>query len=132
MVLQRHFVSFRVCLVAFLIRTTIGQCPNLCSGHGDCGVDKRCSCWRADKVHNTFYIGGDCSLRECPKGRAWVDVASGPDTAHGLVECSNAGTCNRNTGECKCLQIGEHPLTKGLNLKGELFIADLSYIAALN
>ena len=29
-------------------------------------------------------------------------------------------------------QIGEHPLTKELNLKGELFIADLSYIAALN
>ena len=29
-------------------------------------------------------------------------------------------------------QIGEHPLTKGLNLEGELFLADLSYIAALN
>ena len=29
-------------------------------------------------------------------------------------------------------QIGEYPLTKGLNLEGELFIADLSYIAALN
>jgi myosin heavy subunit len=29
-------------------------------------------------------------------------------------------------------QIGEHPLTKGLNLEGELFIANLSYIAALN
>ena len=28
--------------------------------------------------------------------------------------------------------VGEHPLTKGLNLEGELFIADLSYIAALN
>ena len=28
--------------------------------------------------------------------------------------------------------IGEHPLTKGLNLMGELFVADLSYIAALN
>ena len=28
--------------------------------------------------------------------------------------------------------IGEHPLTKDLNLKGELFVADLSYIAALN
>ncbi len=28
--------------------------------------------------------------------------------------------------------IGEHPLTKGLNLNGELFVADLSYIAALN
>ena len=29
-------------------------------------------------------------------------------------------------------QIGEHPLTKGLNLEGELFIADLTYMAALN
>ena len=29
-------------------------------------------------------------------------------------------------------QIGEHPLTKGLNLEGELFIADLSYITAHN
>ena len=29
-------------------------------------------------------------------------------------------------------QIGEHPLTKGLNLEGELFVADLTYIAALN
>ena len=29
-------------------------------------------------------------------------------------------------------QIGEHPLTKGLNLEGELFITNLSYIAALN
>ena len=29
-------------------------------------------------------------------------------------------------------QIGDHPLAKGLNLEGELFIADLSYIAALN
>ena len=29
-------------------------------------------------------------------------------------------------------QVGEHPLTKDLNLEGELFLADLSYIAALN
>ena len=29
-------------------------------------------------------------------------------------------------------QIVEHPLTKGLNIEGELFIANLSYIAALN
>ena len=29
-------------------------------------------------------------------------------------------------------QVGEHPLTKGLNLEGELFITDLTYIAALN
>ena len=29
-------------------------------------------------------------------------------------------------------QIGEYPLKKDLNLEGELFITDLSYIAALN
>ncbi|MDC1209368.1 hypothetical protein N8011_00460 [Pseudomonadota bacterium] len=29
-------------------------------------------------------------------------------------------------------QIGDHPLAEGLNLEGELFITDLSYIAALN
>ena len=28
--------------------------------------------------------------------------------------------------------LGEHPLTKDLNLEGELFVADLNYIAALN
>ena len=28
--------------------------------------------------------------------------------------------------------IGEHPLTKDLNLEGELFLADLQYIASLN
>ena len=29
-------------------------------------------------------------------------------------------------------QVGEHPLTKNLNLEGELFLVDLSYIVALN
>ena len=28
--------------------------------------------------------------------------------------------------------LGEHPLTKGLNLEGELFVADLKYIAAID
>ena len=29
-------------------------------------------------------------------------------------------------------QISKHPVTKGLNLEGELLIADLTYIGALN
>ena len=28
--------------------------------------------------------------------------------------------------------LGEHPLTKDLNLEGELFVADLKYIAAID
>ena len=33
---------------------------------------------------------------------------------------------------CVSQQIGDHPLTKRLDLKGELFITDLTYIVALN
>ena len=39
----------------------------------------------------TVCIRPDCSLRECPKGVAWSDHASGVDTAHALAECSNRG-----------------------------------------
>ena len=49
-------------------------------------------------------MGADCSLKGCPKGKAWADVATAKDTAHGLgAECSNAGICNRATGQCACL-----------------------------
>lgn len=67
------------------------ECPNLCSGHGDCTSKNRCNCWRADKVHDTYWIGGDCSLRQCPRDIAWQNVALGTDYAHTEVECSNAG-----------------------------------------
>eukprot|EP00940_MAST-03C_sp_MAST-3C-sp2_P001904 g1904.t1 len=44
----------------------------------------------------------DCSERLCPAAPAWVDVASGTDTAHARTECSNMGLCNRETGKCQC------------------------------
>ena len=76
---------------------------NACSGHGDCSsADNRCKCWKADPRTNTFWIGGDCSLRECPRGPAWVDVAIGVDNAHNVAECSNKGNCDYTTGHCTC------------------------------
>ena len=71
------------------------NCPNICSGHGSCsnGV---CTCYEG-------YTSADCSLRSCPTGRAWADVASAADTAHAAdAECSNMGICNRKTGFCEC------------------------------
>lgn len=41
-------------------------------------------------------------MRTCPKGHAWTDVATGVDKAHGLVECSAMGNCERTTGMCVC------------------------------
>eukprot|EP00611_Tribonema_gayanum_P023735 TRINITY_DN5061_c0_g1_i1.p1 TRINITY_DN5061_c0_g1~~TRINITY_DN5061_c0_g1_i1.p1 ORF type:complete len:774 (-),score=126.31 TRINITY_DN5061_c0_g1_i1:1203-3524(-) len=81
-----------------------GGCPNNCSRRGQCDdyvIGKRppgygiCSCW-SDRT------GADCSQFTCPKGTAWADTAGGTDTAHGQVECSNMGTCNRATGKCAC------------------------------
>ena len=39
----------------------------------------------------------------CPSGNAWVDHATGNNTAHAaLTECSNMGVCDRTTGICSC------------------------------
>lgn len=71
-------------------------CPNACSGHGRCVGVSTCECYGA-------WTGGDCSLRRCPLGPAWADVATSDDVAHAPAECSNRGTCNRATGTCGCL-----------------------------
>ena len=77
------------------------------------------------------FHGVDCSLHVCPSGRAWVDLPSENNVAHGnFTECSNMGKfintytytyskdnvhlylyeyyihtigkCNRKTGDCEC------------------------------
>jgi len=83
-----------------------GGCPGGCSGHGQCvgalqdgQVDKpghECKC-------HSGYTGVACTLRVCPAGRAWADVATAAQTAHADgVECSGFGFCNRQTGMCAC------------------------------
>lgn len=83
-----------------LVCSVSARCPSsdeppYCSGHGWCSVFSRCDCWDG-------WTGGDCSLRTCPRSLAWADVATADETAHGLAECSNRGTCDRTTGRCAC------------------------------
>jgi hypothetical protein len=71
-----------------------GPCPSMCSGNGLCHGTS-CSCFHG-------FLGGDCSQRYCPVGKAWSDAATGVDDAHNEVECSNRGACDRLTGKCTC------------------------------
>ncbi|POM64334.1 Hypothetical protein PHPALM_20150 [Phytophthora palmivora] len=76
-------------------------CPStndgVCNARGACSAATSYTC-----ICNTGYKGFDCSIRECPKGAAWFDGATAPDTAHAIAECSGRGSCNPVTGICTC------------------------------
>jgi len=104
-------------------------CPNSCSGHGLCNSpDRQCKCFKGfqgkylesesgsdvicsalmQTVQNAFMMprpGADCSEMQCPRGKAWTDEPdkfAGTDQGHQLTECSNRGSCDRQTGLCIC------------------------------
>jgi hypothetical protein len=82
------------------ITTIVTTCPSIdCGGKGTCVQDPdgvlRCKCVAG-------WAGLRCSEQVCPRGPAWFDEPSGPDRAHELVECSNAGICDKLTGKCVC------------------------------
>ncbi|KAG5188328.1 hypothetical protein JKP88DRAFT_177974 [Tribonema minus] len=83
-------------VLAALQQTATAVCPNFCSGHGTCGPENTCAC------NDGWTAAVDCSLRNCPLGAAWADKAYATDKAHADVECSGAGICDGETGECQC------------------------------
>ncbi|KAL4102731.1 Dkk4p [Phytophthora ramorum] len=79
----------------------VTACPGeiACSGQGTCRGPPTYDC-----ICNQGFTGGDCNERLCPKGRSWFDrPIDTADTAHALVECSNAGECDRTKGDCICM-----------------------------
>jgi hypothetical protein len=78
-----------------------GLCESQCSGHGLCAMNSNCRCY-LNKNGDPAWKGADCSLRTCPMDTAWVGSVVGSNNLHPLVECSNKGLCNRQTGECEC------------------------------
>ena len=81
---------------------------NKCNNNGDCDYCKeKCSCFSGfgsdqDIVSIGRGLDGSCSQRVCPSGKAIGDMATSSNTAHALAECSNFGSCDRKSGECKC------------------------------
>lgn len=116
-------------LCAFaLVGFATAECPNSCSGHGDCEAYDQCLCQTEGVVINpagnifktqaddgvqptkmAAWTGADCSQMTCPRGISWTDAAkdsySGSSNycEHKLsVECSDKGLCDRSTGQCTC------------------------------
>merc|ERR1719155_94587 len=93
----------KVLALTSLIASAAAYCPNGCSGHGSCSANDKCTCY--DRPNgDPAWTEHDCSLRTCPKGAAWVAVATSANEAHPLAECSNKGTCDRKSGECECFE----------------------------
>jgi EGF-like domain len=79
--------------------TPTGGCPGeiACSGHGVCNSSTfACDC-------QAGWGSGDCSQRQCSRGRSWCSYPSADEVAHtAWSECSDAGLCDRDSGMCKC------------------------------
>lgn len=91
-------ILFTLFVIVLYLSSINGCCPNRCNGRGICtslGNGCICDCF-------TGFTGGDCSMIECPVGRAWSDIVSSIDSAHQLAECSNRGVCDHTTGRCTC------------------------------
>lgn len=59
-------------LVTFLALASgvLGSCPNACSGHGTCGSNDECNCFRN-------WMANDCSERVCPFGISHTTTPQG-------------------------------------------------------
>lgn len=77
-----HF-SIRPLSQLFYRLYTFFLAANACSGHGDCGPKDQCICYYG-------FFGGDCSLRICPVGSAFVDIPRGDLNHDGIVGPSDA------------------------------------------
>ena len=78
-----------------------------CSGHGTPHfAEKRCICDDGFGSESDISIAKSprCDVRICPAGKSWFDLAKSTTEAHGLAECSDAGTCDRATGLCRCFE----------------------------
>eukprot|EP00639_Heterosigma_akashiwo_P026545 CAMPEP_0194704318 /NCGR_PEP_ID=MMETSP0295-20121207/28209_1 /TAXON_ID=39354 /ORGANISM="Heterosigma akashiwo, Strain CCMP2393" /LENGTH=455 /DNA_ID=CAMNT_0039599675 /DNA_START=256 /DNA_END=1625 /DNA_ORIENTATION=+ len=77
-----------------------------CSDAGTCDYClQKCTCYEGFGATTDIAdidISLDCSEKVCPAGPAFGHLPASSTDGHAPRECSAAGACNRNTGECLC------------------------------
>jgi len=91
-------VHYGLLLVA-LVNYVRAECPNACSGHGDCGNFDMCNCWRN-------WMANDCSERICPFGLAQVDTPLGDLDMSNSVDFASWGGSTWTGGD----KVQYHPM----------------------
>jgi hypothetical protein len=76
-----------------------------CNAHGSYNFQTRsCNCDDGWGSAGDVSIAKSprCDVRICPAGPALASIPSTTTAGHALRECSDAGACDRGTGECVC------------------------------
>ena len=71
-----HAAALALVLIAAMLCGSHAQCPNMCSGHGECGAENVCDC------EDAWSYFPDCSGQYCPTGNAFSSKAYSADSAH--------------------------------------------------
>jgi len=101
--LREMFSSFCTRTWSLVLSLPSALFPFLSYSWSDYLLDK-CTCYNRPNG-DPAWMGHDCSQRTCPKGTAWTtEKVDGENLAHPRVECSNKGTCDRTSGECRCFE----------------------------
>jgi hypothetical protein len=80
-------------IAATILGLASAACPNQCSGHGRCGAFDKCICNHQDGTSNPYrlaFTGVDCSLRTCPTGRVYDQIATASSALGSISFASNS------------------------------------------
>jgi len=110
-------------LLFAMLAVTYAACPNQCSGHGRCGANDQCECYKQAGTpwgQRAGWTGADCSLRTCALDTAFDSISNIPDQVGGkqhLVTYSPADASALTYAQLRT-RIADIPLT--VTLQGNL------------